>query len=180
MATEEKPHRGKGHPALTEDEVLAFIRERGRPVKTSEVAEEFNVSDVGVRKRLKNDFKSVDTMKIRNRRIFFPAFEVDEEDEEEEAEDRAEESDGQTVTMHQMNAKRIGSLFIGIVTAGIVVSQFVDTTAAGVSSAAVAGAALYVLALVLALVVGLGLIGYALWPTLATRSATAEEVSADV
>jgi len=167
MATEEKPHRGKGHPALTEAETLAFIRERGRPVKTSELAEEFNVSDVGVRKRLKEDFKSIDTMKVRNRRIFFPAFGVDEEDEEEEGENRAEESDGQTVTMHQLGGKRIATTAAGLVAVQYVVSQV--------------PVQLPVWSLLPAALVGVALIAWGIAPLIRATGTSADEgVSADV
>lgn len=70
MATDsDGEHRGKGHAAYTESQAVDFIKEQGIAV-TSELAEEFGVTDVAIRKRLK-DSGRIGSRKVRNRRVWY-------------------------------------------------------------------------------------------------------------
>lgn len=75
-------HHGRGNPAFTSDEVERHLKKNG-PALTSELAEEYGVSDVAIRKRLKNDdaFQGVESRKIRNRLVWYvPHMVVEETD----------------------------------------------------------------------------------------------------
>jgi len=69
MAKQDGGHHGKGNPAFTDEEVIQFIKNT-RPRKTSEIAEQFDISDVAVRKRLK-DMGQIDQFKVRNRLVWY-------------------------------------------------------------------------------------------------------------
>ena len=63
-------HHGKGHPAFTESEAVSFVKEEG-VVTTAELAEQFDVSDVAIRKRIKDKFDGIESRKVRNRRVYY-------------------------------------------------------------------------------------------------------------
>ena len=68
-------HRGKGHPAFTDDEIVGHLKQVNL-AKTSELAEEYDVSDVAIRKRLKKNDR-VEARKIRNRWVWYVPHDVE-------------------------------------------------------------------------------------------------------
>lgn len=73
-------HHGRGNPAFTREEVVDYLKSEG-VAKSSEIAEEFDVSDVAVRKRL-DKLSGIESRKIRNRLVWYVPHDQPESDKQ--------------------------------------------------------------------------------------------------